>query len=122
MGASERRDAGSDPESPKQPFRLFIEEEAKHDLVDAATYYETEQEGLAIRFHEAVWQMFERVLDNPFQYPAVTRTLRRAQLARFPHAIYYAVSERRHLVDVVSVHHGKRRPEIWRRRKPTWRK
>jgi plasmid stabilization system protein ParE len=88
VGASERRDEGSDPESPRQPFRLCIEDEAEQDLVEAATYYETEQEGLAIRFHEAIWETLERILDNPHQYEAATRLLRRANVAKFPYSIY----------------------------------
>jgi len=122
VGASERRNAGSNPESTRRPFGLFLEEEAKDDLVAAASHYEWEQEGLGGRFHDTVWRTLERILDNPYQYQAATRLYRRAKVADFPYCIYYAIFDRDRIVDVISVHHAKRHPKNWRQRKPTWRK
>ncbi len=94
--------------------RLIVRPLAEADLDDAARWYEEEQPGLSRRFLSDVDRTFGRVRERPFQFPAVTRDVRRALLHAFPYAVYFRPSAQ--TVAVLAVLHLRRNPTIWRAR------
>ncbi len=87
---------------------------AQHDVADTVAWYEAQRPGLGGRFIEALDALFNRVAENPQQFPVIESEVRRALLRRFPYAIYFRVATN-HIV-VVAVLHVRRYPQGWQRR------
>ena len=51
--------------------RLVLRVQAEVDIDEAASWYETEQAGLGVKFIRDVNLLLERVEENPFQFPIV---------------------------------------------------
>lgn len=90
--------------------RLTVRRLAEQDLLEAQRWYERQVEGLGREFRQTVDELFARLRENPYLYPAVYRGLRRAVLRRFPYLVYFAVDPES--VTVVACLHGKRRPGL----------
>jgi hypothetical protein len=121
MGSSEREGPRKDQRNQRLAYFPDFHPQAEEELVLAVADYEAAQEGLGARFHDAVQQQIEKIIDNPFLYPAVTIHRRKATMDRFPFCIYYLVWKRKKIVTILSIHHAKRRPSNWRQRNQNWR-
>jgi plasmid stabilization system protein ParE len=88
--------------------------EAERDVFDAALWYEQERAGLGFRFETEVALVLERLADNPLQFPALERGIRRAQVDIFPYAVFFRVDD--DIVTVLGVLHLHRHPNAWKRR------
>jgi hypothetical protein len=62
-------------------FRL----EARNELDDAYSWYESQQLGLGDDFLEQVEKTLTRIFQVPESYPAVYRDVRRSIVRRFPY-------------------------------------
>jgi len=60
---------------------------AETEMVQAATYYETQQSGLGRRFLAAVQEAVNRIVVNPHLYPVVELDVRRCLTK--PHPEYW---------------------------------
>jgi plasmid stabilization system protein ParE len=94
--------------------RFIVRPLAEADLEDAARRYDEERAGLAERFLSDVDLTFARVRERPFQFPTVSRDVRRALLHTFPYAVYFRVLDE--MVVVLGVLHLRRNPKVWQRR------
>lgn len=94
--------------------RVVFRRAAKEELEAAAAWYDGQRRGLGEEFLTEVSQALNRVDEHPRQYPVVLEGIRRAVLRRFPYAIYFR--ERKDLLVVLAVFHGRRNPLVWRRR------
>ena len=95
-------------------YAVRIREEAEVDLSDAAIWYEQQQPGLGHEFLDSALSLLHALPQNPLQYPAIHKNVRRALLGRFPFGIYYSV-EPKHII-VYAVMHASRHPRRWRSR------
>ena len=91
-------------------FRL----EARNELDDAYSWYESQQLGLGDDFLEQVEETLARICQKPEAYPAVYRDVRRSIVRRFSYAIYYRIVSSR--VIVTAVFHGRRDPQALQNR------
>ena len=91
-------------------FRL----EARNELDDAYSWYESQQLGLGDNFLEQVEETLARICQMPESYPAVYRDVRRSIVRRFPYTIYYRIVSSR--VIITAVFHGSRDPKSWQAR------
>ncbi|MGC3981414.1 MAG: type II toxin-antitoxin system RelE/ParE family toxin [Steroidobacteraceae bacterium] len=91
-----------------------LREEADRDLADAASWYEKQSEGLGHEFLDDAQALFERIGDEPLNFPIMHRSARRAVMNRFPFCIYFVVESAD--VVVLSVIHGTRHPRRWKAR------
>jgi hypothetical protein len=66
--------------------RLFLEDDARDDLVGAFRWYDGQREGLGSEFLAAVALVLERIEENPLAYPIVRGATRRVLVRRFPYA------------------------------------
>ena len=90
--------------------------EAVLELIEAATWYETRQPGLAIRFLQEIDQAQQAIQSRPKSFLqlaniAVDLEVRRALLPRFPYALVFL--ELQTEIRVLAVAHAKRHPDYW---------
>ena len=93
---------------------LFVRPVAEGDVREAAFWYEGRRGGLGAEFILELDALYERILQNPRQFPEIGEGARRALLRRFPYAIYFIAGE--DTLVVIGVLHQHRRPEAWRDR------
>jgi plasmid stabilization system protein ParE len=96
------------------PRAIIIEPAARADLADASRYYESEKEGLGIRFLEEAHAFLLTLLDFPAKYPVLHRSTHCVGIPRFPYLILYRFDDDN--VYVLGVMHGARDPSTMRRR------
>ncbi len=77
-------------------------------------WYHEKQLGLGERFLEALGRLFDRIMENPRQFPVVELEVRRALLRHFPYGVYFTVTSDH--IQVIAVLHLRRYPQEWQRR------
>ncbi len=88
--------------------------EAEVEMLEAATYYETQQENLGKRFLTSVQDTLNRIRINPLLYPIVELDVRRCVTKTFPFGILFrTLSEQ---IVVIAVMHLHRDPGYWKGR------
>ncbi|MGD1095385.1 MAG: type II toxin-antitoxin system RelE/ParE family toxin [Bryobacteraceae bacterium] len=65
-------------------YSVLFTQAARGELIEAQDWYEDEAAALGRRFRQAIDALIERISDNPRQFPAVFKTVRRALLRSFP--------------------------------------
>ena len=101
---------------------IGLSPEAVLELAEAATWYETRQPGLAIRFLQEIDNAQRAIQSRPLLFPrlanmAVDLEVRRALLPRFPYALVFL--ELKTEIRVLAVAHAKRHPDYWLNRLQT---
>lgn len=95
-------------------YVLVFRVEARNELDEAYSWYESQQLGLGDDFLELVEETLNRICQMPESYPAVYRDVRRSIVRRFPYTIYYRIVSSR--VIITAVFHGRRDPTDWQAR------
>lgn len=95
-------------------IHIEIPPEAERDVFDAAMWYEQGRAGLGFRFEAEVTLAFERIANQPLQFPVLERDVRRAQVGIFPYAVFFRADG--DVVTVLGVLHMHRHPNAWKRR------
>jgi toxin ParE1/3/4 len=93
---------------------LLIRPEAAAEIQEAFAWYEGQSAGLGTEFEGSLEAILDRIRDNPHQYPAVHREVRRALMRRFPYGVFYLADENQ--IVVLAVFHGRRDPKHWLKR------
>ena len=88
--------------------------DAEAEMVEAAAYYETQQENLGKRFLASVQDALNRIQINPLLYQVVELDVRRCVTKTFPFGILFRA--RPEQIVVVAVMHLHRDPEYWKAR------
>ena len=60
-------------------------------MIDAQDWYENEASGLGRNFRAAVDAVIQRMSANPWQFPVVYKSIRRALLRHFPYALMFVI-------------------------------
>ncbi len=94
--------------------RIDFTPEASEDVAEAFSWYERQRRDLGREFEEELERALAILRSMPSTGSPVYRMLRRALMARFPFALYYAVESE--VVVVHAVLHHRRDPRTWRRR------
>jgi plasmid stabilization system protein ParE len=81
-------------------IRLRIE--AERDLVEAARWYEEQQQGLGQEFLNELLATLSTIAEMPSLYAVVHRSTRRALMHRFPFGIFYRIDKDRIVVLAVN--------------------
>lgn len=90
--------------------------EAEAEMVDAAMWYESQQQGLGKRFLTSVHDSLHRIALNPETYPYVEGDVRRCLVKIFPYGVLFRM--RGGVVSVMAVMHLHREPGYWKTRAP----
>ena len=77
--------------------RLRLTPEADFDVTEAHGWYHDQAAELAVQFVRAVDTCMASIRQQPEAYPLIDRTMRRALLRRFPHAVFFEVGRDRGL-------------------------
>ncbi len=93
-------------------FRFTPEAEA--ELTEARQWYSHHRKDLDLEFMQCIEVALSRILSNPYFFPVIYRSLRRAVVRRFPFAILYEVTAEE--IEIIAVFHSRRNPNVWKSR------
>ena len=96
-------------------MNIRIHESAKQEIDDGFHWYESQIEGLGLKFKEEVFFAIKRIQVNPVLYSALNNNLRRCLLVKFPYKVIYSIDESE--IFNLAVAHQRRRPNYWSKRK-----
>ena len=94
--------------------RLIVRAKAEADILRAYRWYESELEGLGVRFLESLEDGLERISENPLHYAEIADGIRRKLLNKFPFGLFYIFENEE--VRVLAVLQHAQNPEIWNSR------
>lgn len=95
-------------------MRLEFHPEALAEYEEAAHYYAGCQQGLELRFIDAVELAISKILEAPKRWRILEEDIRRCLTRVFPYAVLYTVEA--DYVLIIAVMHCHREPGYWRRR------
>lgn len=95
-------------------MKSWLHEGAAEDIDEAATYYETEEIGLGLRFVNRVGEVRDLLEDTPQIFPIKTKKTREADLGTFPYSLVFM--EREKDIVILACRHHRRRPGYWYKR------
>lgn len=106
----------SDEEGESQSEQTFIDyhPQAVEELIEAAQFYESRQDGLGIKFLNAVEDVLSSVRTNPLMWKPDRLGRRKYRIWKFPYLLIYKVRESR--VYILAVAHTSRKPGYWKSR------
>ncbi len=87
---------------------------AQAELAAALEWHAAIQPSLPVRFLDAYEGLLERLRDNPWRFPAVHNSIRRAGFLHFPHGLLYRVLSAE--VEIIACFRARRDPRHWRDR------
>lgn len=87
--------------------------EAGRDLAGASGWYEEQRVGLGEEFLAAVDLTFDAIERFPEAFRRVHGEVRRANVSRFPYAVFYRIDPRHVLI--LAIVHTARDPTLWPR-------
>ncbi len=96
-------------------MKLRFAAAAQRELNDAALWLELQESGLGERFLLEIAQTRRLILEFPYAWHPMSKTLRRCHLKRFRYGLIYRVNG--DVIEVVAVAHDRQKPEYWRDRK-----
>jgi plasmid stabilization system protein ParE len=101
---------------------VSLSPEAVAELIEATSWYETRQPGLAVKFLQEIDQTQQAIQARPLSFPRLANTavdleIRRALLPRFPYALVFL--ELQTEIRVLAIAHAKRHPDYWLNRLQT---
>lgn len=95
-------------------YSVIFTQAARGELIEAQDWYEGEAAGLGRHFRQAMHALLERMSENPGQFPAVFKNVRRALLRRFPYSLFFVVED--DTLIVMACFHASRDPSHWQER------
>lgn len=98
----------------RQPYRVALSADARHDMRGAADYYDRQRDGLGERYLREVVDALDVIVERPLSFPIVHRDMRRATLRHFPHGVFFRIQ--RETIRVMAVVDMRRHPRTWRQR------
>jgi plasmid stabilization system protein ParE len=93
---------------------IIVRPRAQTDIDEALAWYRSYDPALPERFLAELDAVFDRISQNPNQFPIVVEPIQRALLRKFPYSVYFIVGG--NLAAIVAVLHQRRRPVDWKSR------
>jgi len=87
---------------------------AEEEFIASGLYYEERQQGLGVRFGQAVLEAVGGAVADPERYRLIGVGCRKVRVKWFPFVLVYRVSGRR--IEIIAVAHGARKPGYWSNR------
>jgi toxin ParE1/3/4 len=99
-------------------WRVVVRPEVEQDVAGAAAWYDSQQQGLGVKFREEVIQVLEALAISPLLYCRrhSRKNIRWRYPKHFPYRIIYEVLEKEKVVVIAAVLHAARHDLRWRRR------
>lgn len=89
-------------------------QEAEQELVEAALWYESKEQGIGKRFRDEVAHVINRIAEDPHLWREREGGYRRVNCPVFPYFIAYFIRGQK--IIVAAVAHGHRKPGYWKSR------
>jgi len=93
---------------------LVFDPDARSEFLAAVEHYEECQEGLGLRFREAVETTANGIGAMPFRFRVLHAPFRRCLISKFPYSLIFSIEPA--FILVVAVAHVKRKPGFWHNR------
>lgn len=97
-------------------YKLIINPFAQQDILDAREWYNQQKKNLGDELLLEVKQSIISIENNPFQYPEVKESIRKAIVNRFPYSIFFTISTS--TINIFALFHTSRNPKVWEIREP----
>lgn len=97
-------------------MRIRISPFAEKDLQESIEFYNKQKEGLGDDFADVIDYTIERIKENPNQFSAEYKEIKKAQIKRFPFNIFFVVEDS--TCYILGVFHTSRNPDIMNDRYP----
>lgn len=99
-------------------WRVVVRDEAGDDIVQAADWHDSEQEGLGSEFIAEVMGVLDSLAVNPLLHPRrhPLKNIRWQYPDRFPYRVIYEVVDGERIVIVAAVIHAARDERVWQER------
>jgi plasmid stabilization system protein ParE len=97
-------------------FRVIHDSEATFEFCEAVAWYESQAEGLGVRFTLEADEVIAAIISQPFRFSKAGRKGRKARILGWPYTIYFVVNEAHAEIKVIAIWHGARNPAELRRR------
>ena len=91
-------------------MKLKISPFALTDLEESIQYYNLKQQNLGYEFAEIIHSTFERIKENPNQFPKEYIEMRKAKTSRFPFNVFFVVRE--NIGYILGIFHSSRNPKM----------
>lgn len=85
---------------------------AEQELVDAASYYEEQNQGLGLEYLAEVESAVNLLMRYPAAGAVVRGSVRRLILPKFPYSLLYRVVYD-DLIRILAIAHHRRKPQYW---------
>jgi len=95
-------------------MKLKIAPFAEMDLLESIAFYNEQRENLGKEFYEAVIDSFDRIKNNPGQFPKEYKEMRKASIKRFPFSVFFVVND--NIGYILGIFHSSRNPKIMKTR------
>ena len=95
-------------------YKLIITRSAQNDVLDAADWYENQQEGLGKAFMLSIEKKITLILKNPLAFAKIYYQIRKANTQKFPYSLFYKTEENE--VVIFAVIHNSRDEKNWQDR------
>lgn len=89
-------------------MRLKLSPFAEKDLEESIEYYNERRDDLGNEFANSVSNTFEKIKENPNQFPVEFKEMRKAQTERFPFNIFFVVNNT--IGYILGIFHSSRNP------------
>lgn len=97
-------------------YKIKIDEDALADLREIVVWYNDQVQNLGIRFHKQVKSQINSLKTQPYISSIRYNDIRCMLVKKFPFMIHYTVNEESKIVEIYSIFHTSRNPQIWNSR------
>lgn len=97
-------------------YKIKIDEDALNDLREIVIWYNNQLQNLGLRFHKQAKSQINSLKSQPYIYAIRYSNIRCMLIKKFPFMVHYTVNENLKLVEIYSIFHTSRNPEIWNSR------
>jgi toxin ParE1/3/4 len=94
------------------PVRFHPDADA--EMVEAALFYEAQQQDLGKRFLSVVQDSLTHIQINPTLYPVIHLDVRRCITRTFPFNVLFRITSQQ--IVIVAVMHQRKHPDYWKKR------
>lgn len=97
-------------------YKIKIDEDALNDLKEIVIWYNDQVQNLGVRFHKQVKTQINSLKNQPYICSVRYEDVRCMLIKKFPFLIHYAIIEESKVVEIYSIFHTSRNPQIWNSR------
>lgn len=97
-------------------WKIKIEPDAFDDILQAADWYNGQQENLGSKFKKAVIKQINSLVKNPTIYAIRYKEIRCLPIRKFPYMAHYYINNENNSVEILAVISTSRNPKIWEER------